>query len=99
MLLEKLNIFQCAPDLQNTLLINRASGEAYLSYSLNKQYAVYFPKEGSVDIDFANLTGIFEVRWLNIMSSEWINIFQMPSGGIAKLSTPGPGSWIVLLSK
>lgn len=98
MLQEKLDIFNSSPEKMDQLS-RRKPDEAYMTCILNKQYALFFPREGSVDLDLKNMTGIFEYRWLDIMKSEWRNPMQMPGGGISRTITPGPGPWITLYSK
>jgi len=98
MLQEKLDLFRSSPNRMD-LLLNRNEDDAYMTCILNKQYALFFPREGSADLTLENMTGIFEYRWLDIKKSEWRNPMQIPGGGISRTITPAPGAWIALYRK
>ena len=51
MIIGEMDIFTCEP--HNDLLSNREENEAYTFANPEKEYAVYFPKGGSVDIDLS----------------------------------------------
>ena len=74
MLLEKLDIFQCAP--HNDLLSPRVSipsiMEAYVTANIGKQYAIYFPQgRYKVDVDPWVFADKLQLQWLDINSMKW----------------------------
>ncbi len=97
MFTDEMNIFRCEPD--NTLLSNRASGEAYCMAEKGKQYAVYFSNGGSVNLDMTGASGEFDLKWLDIANSDWGATSTISGGGMVTLATPGSGQWAVLIKK
>ncbi len=98
MLTGELDIFNCTGDPQGKLLADRAPNEAYLTYVSGRQYAVYFPDGGTVELDLSGATGSFEVQWLDIARSKWQGKETIQGGRRIKLQTPGKGHWVALLS-
>ncbi len=97
MFTDEMNIFRCEPD--NSLLSGRSANEAYCLAEIGEQYAVYFSDGGNIEIDLRGVTGIFEIKWLNIESSQWGEVSTVTGGGFVPLATPGTGQWAVLLVK
>ena len=98
MLAAELDFYNTVPDSSSRLLSSRSDNEAYLSYIPRKQYAVYFPDGGSVDMDMLERTGQFTLKWLDIARSRWAGEKIVDGGGTVTLSSPGKGHWVVLLS-
>ena len=73
MITGEMDVFTCEP--HNDLLSNRADNGAYTIANPGKEYAVYFPKGGSVDINLSldekKDAKTVTIRWLNIRKSEW----------------------------
>jgi len=99
MLVSRLGIFACVPDVESTLLVSRSPDEAYLTYEEGRQYAVYFPDGGSVKLDLSSANGRFELRWLDIEESKWAGRRQVAGSGQVALETPCSGNWVALLIK
>lgn len=85
MLLEKLAIVHCSPDIKSELLRNRDDNEAYLTYNPNQQYAIFFPNNGDVDINLTNTTGTFSVQKLDILKCEWHDLGSINGGNWASI--------------
>ena len=83
---------------RNDLLSDREDNEAYLLAIPGEQYAAYFPDGGSVTLDLSAAEGEFEMRWLNILDSEWTDETEVQAGGSIELIAPGDGHWAVALS-
>jgi hypothetical protein len=98
MLISKLDIFSTTPDSDSKLLSERSGNEAYLTYVKGKQYAVYFPRGGSVALDLTKEQGTFTVEWLSIAESKWQKAADV-SAGVVKLTAPDEGHWVALLTK
>jgi hypothetical protein len=75
------------------LLLNRETNEAYCLAAEN-EYAVYFPAKGEIILNVPE--GKYEVRWLNILSSEWSEPKTMELPG--ELITPNDDQWAVIIS-
>ena len=96
---DELDVFTCEPN--NDLLSNREDNEAYTLAHPGKEYAVYFPKGGSVDLnlsidkraDAATVT----FRWLNILKSEWTKEQEIPFSDSFTLTAPTEAHWAVLI--
>jgi hypothetical protein len=90
-----LDFFNAVPDSRSRLLSNRSDNEAYLSYIPRKQYTVYFPNGGSVDLDLSEAAGQYVMKWLDIAQSRWARKETLEGGGTVTLSPPGTGHWAV----
>ena len=63
------DLFRCEP--RNDLLSQREPNEAYCLAEEARQYAVYFPAEGSVTLDTSQANTALSVRWYNVDRGEW----------------------------
>ncbi|MEN8133225.1 MAG: hypothetical protein ABFS45_24220 [Pseudomonadota bacterium] len=95
LLMADLDFFNAVPDSRSRLLSNRSDNEAYLSYIPRRQYAVYFPNGGSVDLDLSDTTGQYAMKWLDIAQSRWAREETIEGGGMITLSPPGAAHWVV----
>jgi hypothetical protein len=93
MLTSEMDFFNHKP--ANHLLSNREANEAYCLASEEKEYAVYFPGKGDVTLNVPS--GKYEIRWMNILTSEWSRIETMELPG--ELKTPTDDQWAVYLKK
>jgi len=94
MLIDNMDIFTCEP--HNDLLYNREENEAYAIANPGKEYAVYFPNGGSVDLQISN-QGKIKMKWLNIAETEWTKEETIGTEDKITLSAPGKGHWAVLV--
>jgi hypothetical protein len=95
MLTDAFHIFTCQPS--NHLLGNRDDNEAYCTAEEGKQYAVYFTDGGEVTLDLLDVNGKWEMKWMNVLKSEWEQTTILDGNAIIDLKTPGPGKWAVLI--
>ncbi|MBE0537683.1 MAG: hypothetical protein IH624_18615 [Phycisphaerae bacterium] len=98
MLLEKFDIINATPDAQSKLLSNRTANEAYLTFIKDKQYAIYFPNGGSVDLDLAAQKGAYKIESLNIGTSKWQEAGRTEAGKKVTLTAPEGKHTLVLVS-
>ena len=99
MITDEMDVFTCEP--HNELLSNREENEAYTFANPGKEYAVYFPKGGSVDLNLSvgkntNAKTII-MRWLNIHRSQWTLEKEIPFTDSLTLSQPTEAHWAVLI--
>ncbi len=40
-------------------------------------YVIYFTNGGLVDLDLRDQTGLYTIRWLDVMNSVWSNEFRI----------------------
>jgi hypothetical protein len=99
MLTRELDIFNCTPDQHGKLLADRSENEAFLTYIAGRQYAVYFPNGGSIQIDLSDATGSFKTKWLDITQSKWQGKGTVQGGRRVNLQSRGKGHWVVLISE
>jgi hypothetical protein len=96
---DEMDVFTCEP--HNDLLSNRADNGAYTTANPGKEYAVYFPKGGSVDLNLSagksTDTKTVSIRWLNIRKSEWKKQEEIPFSESITLSAPTEAHWAVLI--
>ncbi|MCK4966946.1 hypothetical protein KAS50_07935, partial [bacterium] len=98
MLTSELDIFNCKPDSKSILLTDRSDNEAYLTYIVGKQYAVYFPNGGSVGLNLSGINGSFIVKWLDITDKRWKKEIKVKGNRIITLTAPGEGHWAALVA-
>jgi len=99
MITDKMDIFTCKPN--NELLSNREENEAYAFVNPGKEYAVYFPKGGSVDLNLitdgkTDATSL-SITWLNIHNSKWKEKEDIPFSDSVTLTAPTEAHWAVLI--
>ncbi len=97
MLTDEMSIFSTEP--RNDLLADREENEAYLLAEADKQYALYFPAGGTVTLDLSEATGMWAVKWLNILSSRWEQERMLLGGTEVRISAPDAGHWVALFLK
>ncbi len=96
---DEMDVFKCEPN--NDLLSNREDNEAYVFANPGEEYAVYFPKGGSVDLDLRAVdktdAKMVTIRWLNIRHSRWTKKKEMTLTDSLTLTTPTEAHWAVLV--
>ena len=101
MITDEMDIFTCEPN--NDLLSNREENEAYTIANPGKEYAVYFPKGGSVDLNLSDAektdANTVSVRWLNIHNSKWNEKEEIPFSDTITLTAPTEAHWGVLIQR
>ena len=97
MLTDNMDIFTCEP--HNDILSDRRENSAYSIANPGKEYAVYFPDGGSVNLDLSHARANLKARWLDITGSRWAKEEMLESGGVVTLSPPGAGHWAVLINR
>jgi hypothetical protein len=94
-LTDAMNIFVCEP--RNDLLSERSPNEAFCLAQKGRQYAVYFPDGGQVNLDVSDTRGSLEIRWLDINRSAWQQPETVALSRALKLKAPGKGQWAALI--
>ncbi|UOQ84677.1 hypothetical protein [Gracilibacillus salinarum] len=108
LLVKRLDVFACRP--ANHLLTNRNENGCYCFANVGIQYAVYFPEEGSVELDPWVYNDEWSVQWLLIdeaqwkpeerVTVEWVKVRnEYKIEGKLALRTPGSGSWVALIEE
>ena len=98
MLLEEMHFFKGEP--RNDLLSERDSNEAYCFAEVGAEYVVYFPDGGNVRLDLKDSIKHWQIRWLDILASEWKESVMVSSSNKAQLEIKSPqsGHWVALVS-
>lgn len=99
MLTDRMDFFQAKPDVESRRLDEREPNEAYLSYIQGEHYAVYFPDGGSVKLDLREFPGAYQVHWLHILESRWLELEMVKGGDWLELIAPGEGHWVAAINK
>ncbi|NBC65788.1 MAG: hypothetical protein GVY07_09075 [Bacteroidetes bacterium] len=92
-LTDSLHFFQHLPS--NDILEEREPNEAFSLVIPGKEYALYFPGEGSIHLNAES--GTYEMRWLHIRSSTWRNPETIENPTV--ISTPDDDQWALWLRK
>ncbi len=95
MLTDEFDVFNSVPS--NHLLMERDPNEAYCLASRGNQFALYFTNGGEVLLDVPDVQDEFEIRWLNISKSEWLNTSRIKVDGQMKITAPATGQWAALI--
>ncbi|MBX7257693.1 MAG: hypothetical protein K1Y02_15135 [Candidatus Hydrogenedentes bacterium] len=90
---------RATPDAASKLLLQREPNEAYVSRVDTDQYVVYFPKEGSVQLDLSGHGDSLSLRWLDILHNEWGDWQDIGNKSVIELKPPANGMWIALIAK
>ena len=97
---DEMDVFSCEP--HNDLLSNREENEAYVLANPGKEYSVYFPKGGSVELHLSAVektdADTISIRWLNIRKAEWEKEQEIPYSDSITLSSPTESHWAVLIN-
>jgi hypothetical protein len=91
---DRMDFFNGSP--RNDLLISREPGGAYCRAIAGREYAVYFPRKGSVELDVSELRSP-RIEWLNLLSSGWFPAQAIERGKV-QIQPPGDGHWIALVT-
>lgn len=75
----------------NYLLRSREPNEAFCRHSGNREYLLFFPVEGGVELVVPE--GEYDISWLYIKESSWTKIESRKSDGVIKLSPPEGEFW------
>lgn len=81
------------------LLSERSENEAYARAVAGQAYVVYFTNGGEVTIDLIALSGEGQIRWLNVLTSEWTETTTISVSEKTSLSPPEGGNWVALIVK
>lgn len=95
MLTDSMDFFAAVPD--NSLLLQREPNEAYCRAVNGEQYAVYFTDGGGVSIDFSNCKGTGKIKWLNVMSSEWMETIDIKPENNVQIIPPNSGQYVAFI--
>ncbi len=83
----------------NALLSGREEDGAYLSAEPGRQYALFFPRPGSVGLDLQPHGGGFQLQWWDIQTGEAGPAQPVTGGRVITLLTPGAGLWAATLTR
>ena len=83
----------------NSLLLNRDTNEAYLTYKQGKAYIVFFPDEGEVGLDLTEYDYDFTLKWMNVREAKWESQEEVKGGKKVILKTSGNKDMIAVLTK
>jgi len=82
----------------NELLRDASPNEAYLAAAPGKAYLLYFPNGGKVQVDLRRLSGAWRIRWIDILSGEWIGEGKaIRPGGWTRVTAPAKGHWLAVI--
>ena len=82
-----------------SLLLNRESNEAYLTYKQGDAYIVFFPDKGEVGLDLTEYDYDFALRWMNVREGKWDSEKVIKGGDKVILITPKNKEKIAVITK
>jgi hypothetical protein len=89
------DVFRVQP--RNDLLSEREGNEAYCAAIPGREYALYFPKGGSVLLNMSDAEGEWVIKWLDILNCEWKAEETVQGGDPVAITAPGAGQWAAVL--
>jgi hypothetical protein len=81
----------------NDLMINREENEAYCRYVDRKEYIIFFPHGGDVDIQLPE--GRYLIKWLRISNSKWESEKTIEVKNELELLAPENDMWFALIKR
>ena len=109
----KINMWDVEPDFDHTLLVNNTRGtiqdtnngvtyvygEAYLAYDDDgHQFALYFTRGGSVQLNLAGHSGNFDLTWINIDMGTEGTTTTIAGDSVVLISTPTTNeAWVAAI--
>jgi hypothetical protein len=93
----KMKLWDLAPRME--LLADCDENEAYLAAKEGESYLLYFPKNGSVNLDLRQQKGPFTARPIDIPKSEWGESYTIEGGGMAGISSDNENGSLIVLHK
>jgi hypothetical protein len=90
-------MWEVEPDL--SLLSGAGETEVYLAARPGDKYVLYFTEPGSVVVDLSKAAGLFKARWISISTGEWDRSEEVIGGSKKRISTPGSGGWLAVLTR
>ena len=90
---DRIDFFNAEP--HNDLLSQREENEAYCRAVPGKDYLVYFPEEGEVELITVKGKSGFEVEMLEILTGEWSKV--EPEVGEGKITLRSPGKQFIFI--
>lgn len=84
---DRIDFFNARP--HNDLLRNREENEAYCRAVPGKDYLVYFPGSGEVDLDISTMETGYQVAHLEMLTGQWTTIDVEDIDGAIRLRSSG----------
>lgn len=95
--IDQSDFFNAKPS--NHLLLERAENEAFCRAIEGKEYAIFFPNGGEVQLKTQIDTGEISIRWLNILTSEWAETTTIEiRDSKATVKAPDQKNWFAFLN-
>lgn len=92
---DTIDVFSCEP--HNDLLSDREPNEAYCLANPGSQYAIWFPRGGSVGLDVSARSGAVGVKWLNISNCRWMESADRFDDDSVRLTCPTEDDWVAVV--
>jgi hypothetical protein len=83
----RIDFFNAAP--HNDLLGQREENEAYCRAQPGRDYLVYFPDQGEVELDLSEADPGMEAERLEILTGQWTHLDAEVTDGLLNLKSPG----------
>jgi hypothetical protein len=84
---KSIDFFNAEP--HNGLLLSREENEAYCRAVPGKDYLVYFPESGALELDVGTPGSGWEVKRLEILTGQWKKVKMIEEDGHIRLQSPG----------
>jgi len=84
---DRIDFFNAEP--HNELLFEREENEAYCRAVPGKEYLVYFPGEGEIELDIGPAGSDLKIEQLEILTGQWSQVKLRKKGDRISLQSPG----------
>jgi hypothetical protein len=79
------------------IIIDKDPNEAYCRGIEGKEYLVYFPGEGQIELKITLPGKKGRIRWLSLDDGEWHSEDEIKIGDEVLITTPTQGNWLALI--
>ena len=79
------------------IIIDKDPNEAYCRGIEGKEYLVYFPGEGQIELKITLPGKKGRIRWLSLDDGEWHSEDEIKIGDEVIITTPAQGNWLALI--
>ena len=81
----------------NDLLLSREANEAFCRNINRKEFIIYFPAGGTIDLDLKNQKTDFNLYWLDVLNSSWSDGEKIEGGIVVTIDAPAKDHQIALI--
>jgi hypothetical protein len=79
------------------VIVDKEPNEAYCRGIEGKEYLLYFPAGGQIDLKITLPGNQGIIRWMSVDQGEWLSEAEIESNIEIRLTAPSGGNWLALI--